>query len=226
MEPVAARRPAPSGDRDRPGTDAPEEYRGHPRHPGACPRSPASHAQINQVMLNLLVNAIQAVEETEIATTETGSPPRSRRSPGFQVDRDLRQRRRHPAEEALPRLFDPFFTTKPVGEGTGLGLSISHGIISGHGGRIEVSSTPEFGTTFRIFLSDHPAGHAPGRRGAGRLSVSGSRNIGARLSLDAISGHRRIAEISNLRGGPADRACDSHDSVLPRRPHGSIRGAK
>jgi len=56
------------------------------------------------------------------------------------------------APEHLPKLFDPFFTTKPVGEGTGLGLSISHGIITGHGGRIEVDSRPGEGTTFRIFL--------------------------------------------------------------------------
>jgi signal transduction histidine kinase len=54
--------------------------------------------------------------------------------------------------ESIPRLFDPFFTTKSVGEGTGLGLSITHGIITGHGGRIEVESRPGEGTRFRIYL--------------------------------------------------------------------------
>jgi signal transduction histidine kinase len=52
----------------------------------------------------------------------------------------------------LDRLFDPFFTTKPVGEGTGLGLSISHSIVSDHGGRIELESSPGQGARFRVIL--------------------------------------------------------------------------
>jgi len=52
--------------------------------------------------------------------------------------------------DALPQLFDPFFTTKTVGEGTGLGLYMTHGIITGHGGRIEVESRPGEGTCFRV----------------------------------------------------------------------------
>ena len=55
-------------------------------------------------------------------------------------------------EEIHSRIFDPFFTTKPVGEGTGLGLSISHSIVSDHGGRIELESTPGQGARFRVIL--------------------------------------------------------------------------
>lgn len=106
-------------------------------------------AQINQVFLNLLVNAMQAIEATgrdhgrieirtfsqdenvvvEVIDDGTGIP-----------------------KEQLPRLFDPFFTTKPVGQGTGLGLSISHGIVTDHGGRIEVESNPGSGSVFRVIL--------------------------------------------------------------------------
>ena len=112
-------------------------------------------SQISQVVLNLIVNAIQAVESSghdqggriEI---RTGPEPEfyaievADDGPGIDPD-------------SLPRLFDPFFTTKPVGEGTGLGLSISHGIVTGHGGKIEVQSTPGVGTRFRVLLPLNPA---------------------------------------------------------------------
>jgi two-component system, NtrC family, sensor kinase len=107
-------------------------------------------SQISQVVLNLLVNAIQAIESSgrerggriEIRTgTEGDDFFIEIADDGLGID-----------PEAIPKLFDPFFTTKPVGEGTGLGLSISHGIITGHGGRIEVESQPGEGTRFRIFL--------------------------------------------------------------------------
>jgi len=55
-------------------------------------------------------------------------------------------------QQNLKRVFEPFFTTKPVGSGTGLGLSLSYSIVNKHGGRIEVASTPDVGTTFTIHL--------------------------------------------------------------------------
>lgn len=106
-------------------------------------------SQINQVLLNLLVNAAQAIpekgdisicsglvgEEVFIAISDTGT--------GISA-------------ETLPRLFEPFFTTKPVGKGTGLGLSIAYGIVQKHGGRIEVESAMGKGTTFTVWLPVHP----------------------------------------------------------------------
>jgi signal transduction histidine kinase len=102
-------------------------------------------SELNQVFLNVLVNAGQAIEQNGIVTLTTS------REDDFvciAIDDDGAGI----AEDLLPKIFDPFFTTKPVGKGTGLGLSISYGIIKKHGGRIEVSSVVGAGTTFRILL--------------------------------------------------------------------------
>lgn len=116
------------------------------RRYGILPLIDSYPAQLNQVWMNLLVNAAQAIgnhggtvsvetsadsESVHISISDTGCgiPP-----------------------DTLTKIFDPFFTTKPVGEGTGLGLSISFGIVEKHGGRIEVESSPGLGTSFTVSL--------------------------------------------------------------------------
>jgi two-component system NtrC family sensor kinase len=104
----------------------------------------ASPSEIQQVLLNLVNNAIDAIEKPE------GTVTVSTRSDSANVVLEVRDTGRGIPEANLARIFDPFFTTKPVGQGTGLGLSICYGIVEKAGGSITVESEVEQGTTFRV----------------------------------------------------------------------------
>jgi len=119
------------------------------REDAPCPPILCLVAQINQVVLNLLVNAQQAID----ATLRSGGKItiRTRAEPPWGII-EIQDNGAGIAPEVLPRLFEPFFTTKPVGQGTGLGLPICHGIVSDHQGRIEVSSEPGQGARFTVYL--------------------------------------------------------------------------
>ena len=108
-------------------------------------------SQLNQVFMNLLVNAAQAIEEYGIITIRTGQE-------NDQVWVEVADTGKGVAAEDLPHLFDPFFTTKPAGQGTGLGLSVSYSIVEKHHGRIEVKSEIGKGTAFRVWLPVEHAG--------------------------------------------------------------------
>ncbi len=109
------------------------------------PRIRMIPSQINQVLLNLLTNAAQAMPQGGKILLRTWADESSTylsiQDNGCGIDADH-----------LKKIFDPFFTTKPVGQGTGLGLSISYQIIQQHGGRIQVASRPGVGTRFLITL--------------------------------------------------------------------------
>jgi len=113
---------------------------------GDIPQVNCYAAQLNQVWMNLLVNAAQAIG------TGTGEVRITTRCEGRMVMVCVHDNGPGISPEQQKKIFDPFFTTKPVGEGTGLGLSISHGIIERHGGKIEVESASGKGTTFTISL--------------------------------------------------------------------------
>jgi signal transduction histidine kinase len=123
------------------------------REYGELPLVDCYAGQLNQVWMNLLVNAAHATDGSEgrvrittrlenqmavVAISDTGS--------GI-------------APELLKKIFDPFFTTKKVGEGTGLGLSIAYGIIKRHGGSIRVQSRPGFGSIFTVAIPIDAARH-------------------------------------------------------------------
>lgn len=112
---------------------------------GELPEVECIISQINQVVMNLLMNAAHAIKEQGKITVRT-------RHSGDRVVIEVEDNGKGIAQEHLNRIFEPFFTTKPVGEGTGLGLSLSFNIIEKHNGKIEALSTPGQGTRFRVTL--------------------------------------------------------------------------
>jgi signal transduction histidine kinase len=110
---------------------------------GPLPSVECVRSQMDQVFLNLLANAAQAIEGPGTITIETG------RDDGFAVVR-ITDTGPGIAPDTIGRIFDPFFTTKPVGEGTGLGLSISYEIVKKHGGEVTAESPPGQGATFTV----------------------------------------------------------------------------
>lgn len=115
------------------------------RQYGKLPLVACLASQLNQVFMNLLVNAAHSIKEKGIITIRTFCT-------GDWVSVEIEDTGSGIAPDTLKRIFEPFFTTKPVGSGTGLGLSLSYGIVNKHGGRIEVRSELGRGTCFTVHL--------------------------------------------------------------------------
>ena len=117
---------------------------------GEVPSITCSPSQVNQVLLNIITNAAQAIEKPRgrisIATRRDGPD---------HVAIEIADDGKGIAPESLARIFDPFYTTKAPGQGTGLGLSIAYKIVSQHGGRIDVRSEVDVGSTFVVRLPVH-----------------------------------------------------------------------
>jgi signal transduction histidine kinase len=105
----------------------------------------ADAGQLEQVLVNLVVNAIHAMPDGGALTITTERA-------GDAVVLTVEDTGVGMSADVLSRAFMPFFTTKGVGEGTGLGLSVVHGIVTAHGGTIEADSEPGHGARFRVLL--------------------------------------------------------------------------
>ncbi len=187
----------------------------------------ADRGQIEQVIVNLAMNASDAMADGGVLTVRSG------RGAGDTVWLEVADSGTGIPEEIRARIFEPFFTTKELGKGTGLGLAVVHGIVTGHGGTIEVSSSPGAGSCFRVSLPQ-PASPAvtsePSRPpGEGRLPAGHGERIlvvedepAAReslLEMLALLGYRAIGVDSGEEAGlvPAEPGFDIllTDLMLP-----------
>jgi two-component system NtrC family sensor kinase len=162
------------------------------------PSVPADPHQLQQVFLNLTNNAVDAILElgTEgdlwVRTWADGGK-------AFVEFRDS-----GPGVKDTSRVFDPFYTTKPVGKGTGLGLSICYGIITEHGGSIEVRNAPERGAIFRVELPLRSDVRGPKSLGveaqrtvkSGRILVVDANESVLETMAELLSGNEHLVTIS------------------------------
>jgi two-component system, cell cycle sensor histidine kinase and response regulator CckA len=135
----------------------------------------ADRGQLEQVLMNLLVNAADSMPTGGVLTLSTGRQ-------GAEAWFAVADTGSGITEDVRGRLFEPFFTTKGPGKGTGLGLAVVHRIVTRHGGRVEVASEPGAGSTFTVLL---PAAPQPARaqEPAARLSTAVPKSAGERVLL-------------------------------------------
>jgi signal transduction histidine kinase len=133
---------------------------------GGLPMVRVNANQIEQVLVNIYTNAVKAMPNGGTLRVSTDLAPGGGAIAVTVTDTGVGI-----PPDVLPRIFDPFFTTSDVGGGTGLGLSVSYGIVTRHGGTIDVTSTPGEGSSFVISLpvtseetADEGAISSPGRR--------------------------------------------------------------
>jgi two-component system NtrC family sensor kinase len=119
---------------------------------GEIPEVKCFPQKLSQVFMNILMNAVQAIEIKGAIRIKTKYVEEGRRADDRFVEISISDTGRGIAKKDLSKIFDPFFTTKPPGQGTGLGLSIAYDIVAGHGGKIMVESEVGAGTTFTIRL--------------------------------------------------------------------------
>lgn len=133
-------------------------------------------SQIQQVLLNLYVNAFQSMPgggelylETEVVDLDASSTSPHGLAPGTYVKVSVTDTGTGMDKETMKRIFEPFFTTREMGRGTGLGLASAYGIIKGHGGIIDVHSEQAYGTTFNIYLPESTQDVSQTKKDSGKI---------------------------------------------------------
>jgi PAS domain S-box-containing protein len=198
--------------------------------------------QLEQILVNLAINARYAmldggtlrIDTANVDVDEEYAASRPELSPGPHVRLRVSDSGVGMSRETVRRAFDPFFTTKPPGQGTGLGLATVYGIIQQAGGRSQIYSEPDVGTTFTVLLpatdqltaSAEPTGDSPVRRGEETILLVEDEQALREVTRRILAGagyHVIVAE----NGPEALRAADMHkgqidlllsDVVMPQMP--------
>jgi signal transduction histidine kinase/CheY-like chemotaxis protein len=196
---------------------------------------------LEQVIMNLVVNARDAItgagrialETRNVHLDEDYCREHPDAAPGAHVQLAVRDTGSGMPGEVASHIFEPFFTTKPVGAGTGLGLAMCEGIVRQAGGSISLESTPDLGTTFRIYLprvaeaperAPSPAPRAPAARGTETILLvedesailNVARRVLSQLGYEVLtaSNGAEALELASRRSGPIDLLLT--DVVMPR----------
>jgi PAS domain S-box-containing protein len=170
----------------------------------------ADRGQLEQVLVNLVVNASDAMPSGGRMVLRTARPAAGR------VCFEVEDTGRGIPEDLRERVFEPFFTTKAAEKGTGLGLSVVHGIVTGHGGWVELVSQVGHGTLFRVVLPQAPDGAEQPRPGAGDdISAAGPRRgCGERVLLveDEDGARHGLAEMLSMLGYEVGAAASGEEA--------------
>jgi len=181
----------------------------------------ADSTQIKQVMINLCINARDAMPDGGVITIATEnvlvdaalarSMPDGR--PGEHLRISVTDTGTGMPPEVIDKIFDPFFTTKEVGKGTGLGLSTVRGIVKGHGGFLQVESEVGRGTTFYLYLPVAAAEAEPAGPAATEMEIPGGRNETILVVDDDAGVREMMKSILDHHGYRVITACDGFEAL-------------